>query len=74
MHFTKKTSCKGCQVERESICTVKKDENLLMCDKPTEPCFKPLTKKDCSIFFESIYEIQNAELEIYRANSNKEEI
>ena len=65
MKFSKKITCKSCQLVGEGICTVKRDKSLFRADKPLEPCFKPITNRDLRAFK---IEIQAADLAIYRAN------
>jgi hypothetical protein len=74
MNFSQKRSCKGCKLD-ESECNVKKVEGPIIgaflgapmrARIPTEPCFKPLTRKEYRSFDISV---QNANLEIFRAQN-----
>lgn len=73
MKFSQKRTCSGCNVSRDDTCTVKKEPlhpdhelGFMMQDKPIEPCFKPKTNKDWSLWVSEYQDLQRIELKIYR--------
>lgn len=64
MNFTQKRTCKGCFLEGDVNCEVKKEFNNLKADKPLEPCYKPISNHD---FHGFDFNLQKADLEIFRA-------
>jgi hypothetical protein len=73
MNFTMKKTCKNCQlshlIDSSTKCFggVVISRKYNMADIPLEPCFKPVTQKECSIYFSSLQGTMSANLEIHRA-------
>ena len=65
MNFSKKRTCKRCQLEGEG-CGVKKRIHLLESDTPKEPCFKPTTWDELKIYTATLESTQHTILKLLR--------
>ena len=78
MKFSQKKTCKNCTIAFENICNVTKIDSddkgnipgHMLPKIPTEPCYKPLTNREWSLFIRTLINVQRNEIEILRIKSS----